>query len=185
MCSPVGHTLFGMILAGPKGRPVHGIGREFLWIMLFACLPDIDLLLGLWKNQVNSCHRQWTHSIGFVFLCGMLVFLWANRRFERRIQWRRAMGSSLLVFSHLVIDILTRDGSPPYGIPLLWPFDGRYIYSPVIIFPSLVKSQESRHFLGSVFSAHNAWSVLVESLVLGPVLGIRMAAGSLLGEKKS
>jgi membrane-bound metal-dependent hydrolase YbcI (DUF457 family) len=174
-----------MILTGRKAQPVPGIGRELPWIALFACLPDIDLLFGLWKNQVNTYHRHWTHSIGFVFLCGMLVFLWANRRFGRGIQWRQAIFSSLLVFSHLVVDILTRDGSPPYGIPLMWPFESKYIYSPVAVFPSLVKSQESRHFLESVFSAHNAWSVLSEILVLGPILGIRMAAGRLLGKKQA
>ncbi|MBN1893398.1 metal-dependent hydrolase [bacterium] len=179
MCSPVGHTLFGMILTGRKEQAVPGLGRNLPWIALFACLPDIDLLFGLFTNQVNTYHRQWTHSIGFVVMCGMFVLLWTNRRLKGRFQWRPALFCAVLVFSHLILDILARDGSPPYGIPLAWPFDGRYVYSPVVIFPALVKSQESRHFLGSVFSAHNAWSVLVEILLLGPILGIRMAAGRL------
>jgi len=184
MASPVGHTLFGMALAIRNGQNKQNGWKKLPWIALLTCLPDIDLLFGLWKNQANTYHRHWTHSIGFVVLCGILIFLWTNRRFRQSIQWRPALMGAMLVFSHLIIDILTRDGSPPYGIPLLWPFNGKYIYSPIAVFPSLVKSQESRHFLESVFSAHNGWSVLVEILVLGPILGIRMAAGRLLGKKQ-
>jgi inner membrane protein len=97
--------------------------REALWLLavaaFLACLPDLDYLPGLLVGELNRYHQLFTHSFAFCTLAA-LTAAWVLRR--TRLHPPAVFA---IVFSHLVLDLLTEDARPPIGIPLLWPVSSR------------------------------------------------------------
>lgn len=94
--------------------------RETLWLLavaaVLACLPDLDYLPGLLVGELNRYHQLFTHSLLFCTVAAA-VAAWLFRKTRLRPPTVFA-----IVFSHLVLDLLTEDARTPIGIPLLWPF---------------------------------------------------------------
>src|SRR5690349_9165644 len=122
MPTPVGHALgglaFGWLLA--KTAPSRatsapslvdqlraGLRRAALFAALGA-LPDIDLLFRV--------HSTYTHSLGAALIVSLTVFALAP---PPRARFALACGAAYA--SHVLLDWLGTDTSPPYGITALWP----------------------------------------------------------------
>ena len=167
MPSPVGHALAGVAAAWLTGGrlPPGWQGRSFsiprepptsidltcrpAKMVLFgaaAIAPDLDLLFGT--------HSTYTHSIGAV----LIVFaLTTGRRSDAR-QWRIALGVAAAWGSHLLLDWLGSDTSPPIGIMALWPFDSGYYQSSLSIFDAISR----RYWLPEQFIFGNLRAAIKE-----------------------
>jgi membrane-bound metal-dependent hydrolase YbcI (DUF457 family) len=172
MSTPFGHSLLGgAILKGFTSRHTPTPGWLFMAavVLIYANLPDIDLLFGAVKGNPNLVHHQWTHSLFFCLVAGMgsgLVY-GAVRGING---FRPGIVLSLILLSHLLLDMLTRDSSPPYGIQLLWPVDMRYYIFPLTPLPDVYKASSNKAFFSALFSMHNLKTAAVELLACGPLL---------------
>ncbi len=173
MPSPLGHALGGVAaawLAGGRlprtthatvvvpltgGRVRRVLGPVALEAALFAAVavvPDLDLLAGV--------HRTVTHSIGAVILAGMVALLVTRGRWPAVV-----VGVMAAWGSHLLLDWLGADMSPPSGLMLLWPFTSHYYQSSLDFFDAISR----RYWLPDEFIWHNARAVAKEAVVLAPV----------------
>jgi LexA-binding, inner membrane-associated putative hydrolase len=155
MSSPLGHALAGYAIGTMIARPVSAAPTPIVStrgrILLFAglgCLPDIDFLF--------RAHSMYTHSAGAV----MVVALAAAIAF--RFDWRAATACAAAYGSHLLLDWLGNDTSPPIGIMALWPFDSGYYQSPVPIFMPVTR----RYWLPN-FWRHNVLVACIEVALFG------------------
>ena len=86
---------------------------------LAAMTPDLDIFIRL-KNDPMSLefwHRNFTHSLLFIPLGGILVALFFLCFSRYRRHWKVTLGAALLGYStHGLLDALTS-----YGTVLLWP----------------------------------------------------------------
>jgi membrane-bound metal-dependent hydrolase YbcI (DUF457 family) len=184
MPSPFGHLLAGLTigwLAEPfAGRPrraaaathpwdatdrLAGTGGRFrpwsrfaLLCAALAALPDVDLVY-------SPIHRQITHGIGAVFLI-MIIAAAVTGWVTRKNVWRVALVCGAAYASHIVLDLLGRDASQPYGLRALWPFDDGWYISGWDVFPGT----ERRRIFSQATIVTNIWSVVREVLVLAPVV---------------
>jgi membrane-bound metal-dependent hydrolase YbcI (DUF457 family) len=144
------------------GRPAEGAadGRVASLLdavragALFAVLgmaPDLDLLVGL--------HSTYTHSLAAVAV--VTAIAWTQRR-GRRARWAVACGGA--VASHILLDWLGSDTTPPIGITALWPFSADYYQSSLNVFPAV-----SRRFGEWSFVVQNTKAALFETAVLVPI----------------
>ena len=167
MPSPLGHALagvaVGVLAAGPRAlvraldppaakRPIDTAVLAMLPFAALGMLPDVDLLFGV--------HSMYTHSIGAVVL-----ILLAARAVTGR--WRWALAASLAYGSHLVLDALGHDTTPPIGIMALWPFTSAYYQSDLHLFLPI-----SRRYWVAGFLAHNLTAVAREVLCLLPLTAL-------------
>lgn len=133
--------------------------RRWRWPLAFAAAgmaADLDLLAGQ--------HSRYTHSVGaalIVFVGAWLVLRQARGLSARPA--RAAVGLALGYASHVLLDWLGSDTTPPYGIMALWPLSDGFYLSPVTIFLGVSR----RYWLATAW-AQNAVSVLREVLVLMP-----------------
>ena len=65
--------------------------------------------------------------------------------------------------SHVVLDVLSKDTAPPYGLELLWPISDRFHISPILVFDDIWRGTRSK-----LFGLHNWLAVGREVLVVGP-----------------
>ena len=170
MPSPVGHSLAGLIAyqIAPK---IDGLARRqvIAWYILAANAPDLDFIPGLMVGDPNRFHRGVSHSSGLALLFAIGVSLILRRR-QGVWRWTQFLVFLGLYLSHLILDYLSEDHSPPYGVPWFWPASRAYYMSPAPLFPDMHRSSSPGDFFPSLFSAHNLWSVSVECLVLVPLL---------------
>jgi len=117
---------------------------------MLGVAPDLDLLFGT--------HSTYTHSIGAVTLVALMAW-GVNRRRDVRL----ALACAAAWGSHLVLDWLGADSTPPLGIMALWPFTREFYQSPSPVFMAI-----SRRYWLPEFYAYNARAVLREILILGP-----------------
>ena len=93
--------------------------------LVAAMAPDLDLLMGSASDPVSGMlyHRQFTHSLVFIPVGGLLtalLFLWMK---PFRGVWPALMGAALIGYAtHAPLDALTS-----YGTLLFWPFSMRRI----------------------------------------------------------
>jgi inner membrane protein len=69
----------------------------------------------------------------------------------------------VLVLAHALVDALGRDYRPPYGVPLAWPLDGRYLIAEWAFFLDVRRGP-----LGWDVMWHNLKAMGLELAVLGP-----------------
>jgi membrane-bound metal-dependent hydrolase YbcI (DUF457 family) len=161
MPSPIGHALGGAAAGlAIAGMPRDGFPRT-LWrrLALFAVLgmlPDIDLL--------TAAHRGPTHGLGAVLVVG-LAALAITRHLRPSAAAAAAYGS------HILLDWLGSDSSPPIGVMALWPITREYYQSSLHLFYSV-----SRRYWMPGFVAHNVRALVWELLLLGPALALVIAA---------
>jgi membrane-bound metal-dependent hydrolase YbcI (DUF457 family) len=150
MPSPIGHLLGGAI-AGEVLAP------SALWLCAVAgAAPDVDFLWG--------GHNQQTHSLGAAVIAGLAVFAWKRNA-------RLALAVTLAWSSHVLFDWLGSDDTPPIGVMALWPLTTDYYFANAFVFEAI-----SRRYWLDNFVSHNAWAVMKEVLILGPLLAVAMSA---------
>ena len=173
MPSPVGHTLAGCCLAAAAWRAPALRSAGFAAALLAAAnLPDVDFLGALLRPLgVAVDHQGPTHSLAFVAAATLPLALALRGRVPPLRAWAWLAGAGAL---HLLLDLVSYDGRPPIGIPLLWPFSAAWAHSPLVLFPGADRDNP--------LSLHNLFELLVELAVTLPVLWLllrsRTPAGS-------
>ncbi len=187
MPSPLGHALGGLaagwLVAGVGGtraadaagrcaRAGEGGGEHASWsvsrslevpdvrrALAFAAIgmaADLDLVIGR--------HSQFTHSIGaalIVFAAALLVVR------GRRDRLGLAFGAGAAYASHVLLDWLAQDATPPLGIMALWPFSQAYFLSHLDIFWGI-----SREPWRTGALRHDVLSIVREVVLLAPAAAI-------------
>jgi membrane-bound metal-dependent hydrolase YbcI (DUF457 family) len=108
MSTPIGHTLFGLMLARRLGvRTPLGMASA----VVAASLPDTDVLAS-WALHGDpwKLHRKGTHTLGFATTAGMLagfagVVSGGSAEGERDLVMDGLVGA-MIVGSHVVLDKL-------------------------------------------------------------------------------
>src|ERR1044071_694587 len=166
MPSPVGHSLMGYILYRATAR-AHEPSR---WTILALCLfaanaPDLDFLPGLVAGEISRYHHGPSHSFVFAVLFGILAATLFRKRLNAFL-----LGSALYL-SHVLLDYLIKDPSPPLGVPLFWPFSNEYYMSPLTVYrPFNYPATFAEPLVSTLVSLHNVLTVLLELVFLMPVL---------------
>ena len=143
MPSPVGHALGGLIV-GEVLAP-----SALILCAVAGVLPDIDFAWG--------GHNRETHSLGAAVIAGLVVLAWKRSP-------RLAAAVTLAWASHVLFDWLGSDDTPPLGVMALWPLNSNFYFANAFVFEAI-----SRRYWLSNFITHNAWAVVKEVLILGPL----------------
>jgi membrane-bound metal-dependent hydrolase YbcI (DUF457 family) len=119
MATSWGHYLLGLsITQGPASDAAEK--KRGLWLALIACVPDLDLILGVFVGKLNQFHHGITHSFA-----AALIFSASTWLLFRSLVGTLSLKLSILIFllysSHVILDYFTLDTGAPYGVPLLWP----------------------------------------------------------------
>lgn len=176
MPTPIGHALGGLLVGlltdatgaagasgaqgaarapGATGAVVASralLDRSLAICAVAACLPDLDFFWGR--------HNMETHSLGFAIFVGLAVLAWQRSR-------RLALACTLSVASHVLFDWLGSDDFPPLGVMALWPLNSNFYFADAYVFEAISR----RYWLDNFFS-HNAWAVIKELLILGPIAAL-------------
>ncbi|HHP7234248.1 MAG TPA: metal-dependent hydrolase [Desulfobacterales bacterium] len=116
---PLGHAAIGLATY-ETATNVSAFERwkHFLWIIILANLPDLDVLLGLivhWNGQ--AFHRGATHSLVFALVAGFLAH-GAGKRWKI-VPQLSFYTCFFLILSHVVADALLT-ASP---VSFWWPLE--------------------------------------------------------------
>ena len=116
---PLGHAAIGLA-AYETVTNVSAFERwkRFLWIILLANLPDLDVLVGLivhWNGQ--AFHRGATHSLVFALVAGFLAHR-AGKRWNV-VPQLSFYACFFLILSHVLADALLT-ASP---VSFWWPLE--------------------------------------------------------------
>lgn len=159
--SPAPQTTPGV--SSPDGRGVvAGVRRR--WhaapadVRLFAWLgmaADLDFFVGR--------HSRETHSVGAMVLVGIGLAIVTRRP-------RLVTSGALAYASHILLDWLGSDTTPPLGVMALWPLTADFYQSSWFLFDAISR----RVWLWSTW-VHNAEAVAREILILGPVVVLALA----------
>lgn len=171
MSTPLGHSLLGLSAAslGERRVPLPPLAW-YGFAVVAANAPDLDFLVGQLLGDANRYHQQFSHSILAALLFGALAA--AIARFFVSQPLRLGLFSALVYSTHLLLDYLTYDGRPPFGIPLLWPLSEEHFVSPVTIFHGVrhgVPGDSIESVLAQIFSWTNVSVLAVEAAVLVPL----------------
>jgi membrane-bound metal-dependent hydrolase YbcI (DUF457 family) len=169
MPSPIGHGLAGIaagwLVAGAPNVPkVPGTfagkvpGTSLLFGAL-AVVADVDLIVG--------AHSGPTHSVGAVAIVGLAALTIAWQLGARRAG-RLALACMAAYASHVLLDWLGSDSSPPIGVMALWPFSRAYYESDLHVFMAISR----RYYQGWRFVTQNVLAVSLELIILVPVLAL-------------
>jgi membrane-bound metal-dependent hydrolase YbcI (DUF457 family) len=155
MPSPIGHLITGAAI----GRAVTpDKPRVVAWCAVLAAASDLDLLF-------PGTHRTVTHSLGAVIavtavtvvtiisivVTGKVTGVRPRVRsgVRPRVRYLIAVALILAFASHLVLDWLGADPTPPNGLQLFWPFSDRWYISGLDIFRGTARR--------NIFTAHSMW----------------------------
>jgi membrane-bound metal-dependent hydrolase YbcI (DUF457 family) len=163
MPSPVGHGLAGLtvhVLVSRSDAELRDPRR--LAVTVGAALaPDVDLLFRFVDGRNHHNHE--THSIGLALVAALLVGLFAWAR-----GWARPLAvgaaSGLAWTSHVLLDYLNVDTSPPIGLMALWPFDDGFHKFPWPLFLDIGRK------LDWATLQHDAVAAAWEATVFVPLL---------------
>jgi inner membrane protein len=167
--SPIGHVLSGLAAgwlvagrspaaarepqAGSSPR-VHALDRDAVLYALLGAAPDVDLLF--------DAHSTYTHSIGAVAVTALAALLWTRGR-----QVRRALACAAALASHVLLDWLGSDTTPPLGVMALWPFTHEFYQSPFFVFMAI-----SRRWWLPGFYTQNGLAAVRELVILTPIVAL-------------
>ena len=155
MPSPIGHALAGVAIAwGADLVDGHRSSPRLVAVCVgLAMLPDADLL-------IPGTHRMATHSLA----AAVTIFIVASVVTGQVT--RKSVICSLAYASHLLLDWLGADTSPPRGLQFLWPFSDRWMISDWDIFRQTAR----RHFLTGPIIWQNTIAVAQEIAILLPIV---------------
>jgi inner membrane protein len=143
--------------------------KILFWYLVCANLPDLDFLPGYLVGKPNLYHHGISHSLGLAALTGLAVGLYGL--LKKKISLLKTFGIVFgLYFSHVLLDCLSIDTSPPFGVQLLWPLSGQYFISPLSIFPTVYRAGTSGAFLRSLLNIGNLKLIAVELVYFIPLV---------------
>jgi membrane-bound metal-dependent hydrolase YbcI (DUF457 family) len=163
MPSPFGHAV-AAIAAGclvPEEQAQRRLSVRDL--MLFGALgvaPDLDLLFAI--------HSGPTHGIGAAVLVAAAAYLASRRDRASTERLRFAVACFLAYASHILLDWLGTDSSPPIGIMALWPFSYAFFESSLHLFPAVSR----RIHQPELFWSQNLKALFWELVILGPLTAV-------------
>ena len=181
MATSIAHSLIGLAIgtawlapAWRSGRELAGATRRLapalLGCILLANAPDVDYLYGLPWGAPNRYHQTVTHTLAW--LVAVAAALGANdRRRGCPRPWSGALLALALLASHVAIDWLTVDLSPPIGLALFWPFTGSVQHADGAFIPPPAKASWS-----VIWTWHNLRVAAVELAFGLPLLCLAWAA---------
>jgi len=182
---PIAHSMMGYAIAEvAEATNVRLTSKKWLNVSIFvtlANLPDCDFLPGFLLGEPNRYHQWFTHSLGFVILVGLFggLFYWRRQNLNNlqsaESQARFGLYGvfvGLAVLSHLVLDLLTWDSSPPKGMMLFWPFDKNHYDVRWDFFLACRRDNASATFFSSLLTWYNFKIALREFLIMAPLVGL-------------
>jgi membrane-bound metal-dependent hydrolase YbcI (DUF457 family) len=122
--------------------------------MAAAVLPDVDFLWGR--------HNMETHSLAAAVLAGLAVLAWTRGRAARL-----AALVTLAWASHVLLDWLGSDDTPPLGVMALWPLSSNFYFGYAYVFEAI-----SRRTWLPNFWSHNVRAVAWEIVMLAPLAAL-------------
>ena len=144
------------------GYSVHKLSKnsktKWQWVRLavlivLANLADFDLLPGIFKHHALLYHRGFSHSIGAVLLCGLLVAFIAVTISHASFR-KTFILSTCAYFSHVVLDFF----SAP--VPMFWPLSSKRVVAPFVLF---MGGGKSLHYVSS-FKGFIYWFLSHETI---------------------
>jgi hypothetical protein len=171
MPSPIGHALAGAAIAwsmnnpsSPKGSgdpaeavPGGNSGGIALLCAGLGAAADLDLL-------VPYTHRTATHSLVAVAAVA-IVAIAVTGGVNRRVAWSVVLACTAAYASHLLLDWLAVDDTPPRGLQILWPFSDRWFISGLDLFRGTAR----RDVFTATSMRVNALAIAQEVAILGPI----------------
>lgn len=200
MSSPVGHALAGIAAAwladlvpgARRSRLVPKTASLFtkagglltLTCLAVAVLPDLDLAFPI-------RHRTASHSFTaavLVTIIAALVTGWVTRRQNlagSRLGWivRASLMLGAAYGTHLLLDWLAIDLTPPYGIQVFWPFSDQWYLSGLNLLPRTERRSLFTSWAIRVNLTALAWEVGSLTPILALLWLIREKALSRLAAK--
>lgn len=154
MPTPIGHALGALLVTAPLRARSRLLGAGVAAAIVAAgAAPDLDLLV--------HRHSAQTHSVGAAVIAALAAFA--------ILRWRRvlragtiAVLTALAVLSHVLLDWLGTDSSPPIGVMALWPWSRAYFESDAHVFMAV-----SRRYWLPEFWTYNFIVLSRELLILG------------------
>lgn len=158
MPSPIGHALGGMACGWLIGGRSSMSRKKSPWadaavFGILGALADIDFAFGT--------HSTYSHSVGACAVVGITALIWL------RGHATLALAATAAYASHLVLDWLGNDGTPPIGITALWPFTNEFYQSDLHWFMAI-----RRRYWLSNFWSHNVQALAWEIVLLGPLAAL-------------
>jgi membrane-bound metal-dependent hydrolase YbcI (DUF457 family) len=163
MPSPIGHLIAGAAI----GRSITpDKPRVVAWCAVLAAVSDVDLLF-------PGTHRTVTHSVGgviavtavIVVTIVSIVVTGKVTGVRPRVRYLIAVALVLAFTSHLLLDWLGADPTPPYGLQVFWPFSDRWYISGLDLFRGTARR--------NIFTAHSMWinatALAQEIAITGPI----------------
>jgi membrane-bound metal-dependent hydrolase YbcI (DUF457 family) len=132
----------------------HALDRHAVLYSLLGAAPDLDLLFG--------AHSTYTHSIGAVAVIALAALLWTCGR-----QVDRVLACAAAFASHILLDWLGSDTTPPLGVMALWPFTHEFYQSPFFVFMAI-----SRRWWLPGFYTQNGLAAVRELVILTPIVAL-------------
>lgn len=117
--------------------------------------PDLDFLIGM--------HRMYTHSLGAAVIV-MLATVVLVRSSASSTRTTAVLTCGVAYASHILLDWLGSDASPPIGLMALWPITSDYYESSLHIFMST-----TRRYSLPGFWRQNFMAVTYEVGILLPI----------------
>jgi len=113
---PIAHALMGasMVAAIRPHGPLKRDGKFLLLGAFLGVLPDFDYALSWARFGEKIWHHDFTHSILFAFLIGLVAAAVINH-----FSLRDVMAYFLATLSHSILDFLFTESR---GVELFWPF---------------------------------------------------------------
>jgi len=179
--SPVGHSLAG--LCGFLLAQKYVVPRRRGWLLVgsvvIANLPDLDFLPGLLLGNPASFHHQATHSLAAVAMVGLLIGSLARWWNLNDVGWGSWGGA--LYLSHVILDLLINDPSPPFGVQLLWPFSEAYFISAITPFSGFAYFDRGLGMFRTILSVYNLRVILQEIMFMAPLVVLAWYVGKYRG----
>jgi inner membrane protein len=130
-----------------------------------ANAPDLDFVPGLFVGDLGRFHQGPSHSITFAILFALVACPFFSRPLRAFV-----IGFSLYL-SHVLLDYLVQDPSPPLGVPFFWPLSDKYYMAPFAFFSSFDRPDTlAAAAIPAFFTFHNFLTISIEVLCLLPVL---------------
>lgn len=157
MPSPIGHALGGMACGWLVGgrlsvRPNQPRWADTARFGILGALADIDFVFGT--------HSTYSHSVGACAVVGISALVWHRGQRAATL----ALAVTAAYGSHLLLDWLGSDTTPPIGIMALWPFTSEFHQSDLHWFMAI-----RRRDWPSSFWSHNLQAVAWEIAILAPL----------------
>jgi inner membrane protein len=162
-----------------RNAPVpHRRGYLLISSIIIANLADLDVVPVLLLGDVPSFHRQWTHSL--VAAAGFGLLLAAFAKVQKADQIFFGIWGGAVYLSHIVLDMLLNDPSPPHGVKLLWPFSDSYFIFSFTPFASFTYGKPDLGILSMFFLPHNIATMVREVFLMAPWVALAAYTGGSL-----